>query len=163
MNSALWRKETGGSMRKRRARSLAGDDAFTKAESAPDCRCGPAIPTQTCAPARHAGSSTNDCRDHQPPIIAAWRAKSHSIASSDRSSVRRKSWPGRRAEIARSRRQGKRNGVDLVYVIDHTWFSVSAHLHPCRRSRAKAQRLQEFERRRPLRSLAIGMFQFNTA
>ena len=108
MSSALRRKGTDGSMRKRRARSLAGDDAFTKAESAPDCRCGPAIPTQTCAPARHAGSSTNDCRDHQPPILAAWRTRSHSLAGSDRSSIRRKSWPGRRAENARLRRQGKR-------------------------------------------------------
>jgi hypothetical protein len=111
MSSALRRMGTGGSMRKRRARSLAGDDAFTKAESAPDCRCGPAIPTQTCAPASHAGSSTNDCRDHQPPIVAAWRARSRSVAGLGRSSVRRKSWPGSRAKNARLRRQGKRNAA----------------------------------------------------
>ncbi len=111
MSSALRRMGTDGSMRKRRARSLAGDDAFTKAESAPDCRCGPAIPTQTCAPATHAGSSTNDCRDHQPPIVAVWRTTSHSLAGSDRSSVRRKSWPRRRAEDARLRRQGKRHAI----------------------------------------------------
>lgn len=111
MSSALGRMGTGGSMRKRRARSLAGDDAFTKAESAPDCRCGPAIPTQTCASPMHAGSSTNDGRDHQPPIIAAWRTRPHCLAVSDRSSIRSKSWPGRRVENARLRRQGKSDAI----------------------------------------------------
>lgn len=45
----------GGSKRMRRARYLAGDDASSEVESAPEWMCGPAIPTQTCAPARQAG------------------------------------------------------------------------------------------------------------
>jgi len=64
-SSAGWRRVACGSKRTRRARYLAGDDACTQAESAPDWMCGPAISTQTCAPARQAGSSTNDCMDHQ--------------------------------------------------------------------------------------------------
>ena len=133
MSSALRRKGTDGSMRKRRARSLAGDDAFTKAESAPDCRCGPAIPTQTCAPARHAGSSTNDCRDHQPPILAAWRTRSHSLAGSDRSSIRRKSWPGRGLRDARLRRQDKSNASLRSFC-----WSVSGLRGCCQKSRGAA-------------------------
>ena len=57
----------------RRARYLAGDHAFPEADSARDWMCGPAIPTQTCAPAWQAGLSTNDCMDHQDPFIAAGR------------------------------------------------------------------------------------------
>jgi hypothetical protein len=148
MSSALRRMGTGGSMRKRRARSLAGDDAFTKAESAPDCRCGPAIPTQTCAPAMHAGPSTNDCRDHQPPIIAAWRTRSHSLASSDRSSVRRKSWQGRRAENARLRRQGKRTDGGRSPSGWSGWAIRGRRFWVCCRLAPKHQSFQRSERRR---------------
>lgn len=49
----------------RRARYLAGADTSLEVESARECRCCPAIPTSTCAPARHAGLSTNYCMDHQ--------------------------------------------------------------------------------------------------
>jgi hypothetical protein len=56
---------SGGSKRMRRARYLAGADTSLEVESARECRCCPAIPTSTCAPARHAGLSTNYCMDHQ--------------------------------------------------------------------------------------------------
>ena len=49
----------------RRARYLAGADTSLEVESARECRCCPATPTSTCAPARHAGLSTNYCMDHQ--------------------------------------------------------------------------------------------------
>jgi hypothetical protein len=45
----------GGSKRMRRARYLAGVDTSLEIESVRECRCCPAIPTSTCAPARHAG------------------------------------------------------------------------------------------------------------
>jgi hypothetical protein len=52
----------------RRARYLAGADTSLEVESARECRCCPAIPTSTCAPARHAGLSTNYCMDHQVAV-----------------------------------------------------------------------------------------------
>jgi hypothetical protein len=55
----------GGSKRMRRARYLASADSSLEVESPRECRCCPAIPTPTCAPARHAGLSTNYCMDHQ--------------------------------------------------------------------------------------------------
>jgi len=66
----------------RRARYLAGDEALKKAEIARDWKCGPAIPTHTCAPARHAGLSTNDCTDHRASIIAGKDTLSQPVAGS---------------------------------------------------------------------------------
>lgn len=65
----------------RRARYLAGADAFLKAESARECLCGPAIPTTTCAPARHAGLSTYYCMDHQ--VAPSNDSKADRIRSND--------------------------------------------------------------------------------
>ncbi len=63
----------------RRARYLAGEAALKEAAIARDWKCGPAIPTHTCAPARHAGQSTNDCTDHPAFIIAGKDALSRRI------------------------------------------------------------------------------------
>jgi len=43
-------RELGGSKRMRRARYFAGDDSFSRAKGARYGLCGPAIPTQKCAP-----------------------------------------------------------------------------------------------------------------
>jgi hypothetical protein len=96
-------------MRMRRARYPAGDDAFPEADSARDWMCGPAIPTQTCAPARHVGLSTNDCMDLQAPFIAAWLARSRCVAVSRRPRRRRESW---RRYQASSRRGAQLAGQD---------------------------------------------------
>lgn len=60
----------------RRARYLAGDSAPRERSIARDWMCGLAIPTRTCAPAWHAGRSTNDCGDHPTPERQYWRALS---------------------------------------------------------------------------------------
>lgn len=109
-SSALRRTGLDGSMRMRRARYLAGEDALTRAKTARDCLCGPAIPTRTCAPARQAGPSTNDCRDHQAPIFAVWRTPSPPGAGSGRSSEGERSWLNGSGKNARLRRQDKNWG-----------------------------------------------------
>jgi hypothetical protein len=55
----------------RRARYLAGDDASSEAESALEWMCRPAIPTQTCAPARQAGCART----------TAWTTKCNALPS----------------------------------------------------------------------------------
>ena len=74
----------------RRARYLAGDSALNERSIARDWMCGLAIPTRTCAPAWHAGRSTNDCGDHPIPDRLYWRALSTSGA------LRCMTWKGER-------------------------------------------------------------------
>jgi hypothetical protein len=93
----------------RRARYLAGDDASLETNSAPDCLCGPAIPTQKCAPARHAGKSTKDCMDPQAFLIVCRRRLSHRRKGSDIIQSRRHTWRRRERNDPRLERQGKAN------------------------------------------------------
>jgi hypothetical protein len=58
----------------RRAGYVAGADTSLEVESARECRCCLAIPTSTCAPARHAGLSTNYCMDHQVSSSSAGKS-----------------------------------------------------------------------------------------
>ncbi len=85
----------------RRARYLAGDDAFSKAKSARYCLCGPAIPTQECAPAWHAGQSTDYCMDPQAILFACYRELSHRRKRSDTIKLRRYTWRRRKRKDAR--------------------------------------------------------------
>lgn len=102
----------GGSKRMRRARYLAGADISLEIESARECRCCPAIPTPTCAPARHAGLSTNYCMDHQVSSShgsGTDRMLSTVIVSWSRINRRRRSCRRRRWRDARLLRQDKAN------------------------------------------------------
>src|SRR4051794_14311890 len=65
----------------RRARYLAGADTSLEVESARECRCCLAIPTSTCAPARHAGLSTKYCMDHQVSSSSASECESDLVSS----------------------------------------------------------------------------------
>jgi hypothetical protein len=105
-------------MRMRRARYLAGDEASSEADSARDRMCGPAIPTQTCAPARHAGPSTNDCKDHPALIIAAWRTRSQYSAVWCYYRVGGRQWWPSRGREARLRRQDKSAAVGRAHRIE---------------------------------------------
>ncbi len=101
-------------MRMRRARYLAGDDASLEADNARDCMCGPAIPTRKCAPARPAGSSTNDCRDHRDHPTPTRRRLSPSSVKWCSSGAAWKGlgrWHERRPREARLRRQDKSREV----------------------------------------------------
>jgi hypothetical protein len=100
----------GGSKRMRRARYLAGADTSLEVESARDCRCCPAILTPTCAPAWHAGLSTNYCMDHQvlsSHASEADRRPSTVIANLCRVNRRRRSCRRSRWRGARLLRQDK--------------------------------------------------------
>jgi hypothetical protein len=64
----------------RRARYLAGDDASSEAESALE-RMWPRDPDADMCPARQAGSSTDDCMDHQAQRSAIGQSLSLRCAS----------------------------------------------------------------------------------
>lgn len=88
------------------ARYLGGADISLEIESARECRCCPAIPTPTCAPARHAGLSTNCRMDHQVSSSHASEADrmlSTVIASWCRINRRRRSCRRSRWKDARKR------------------------------------------------------------
>jgi len=88
----------------RRARYLAGADTSLEIESARECRCCPAIPTSTCAPARHAGLSTNYCMDH--PVSSSNASKAELVYVD-----RRRDFGGKRPFVARQ------SGIDM-----NLWF-----------------------------------------
>ncbi len=133
-------RELGGSKRMRRARYLAGDDASLETNSAPDCLCGPAIPTQKCAPARYPGKSTKDCMDPQALIIVCRRRLSHRRKGSDIIQSRRHTWRRRERNDARLRLQDKANWRSplalLVKCLSAHWFLhvATAPFRHCARS-----------------------------
>ena len=120
-------REPGGSKRMRRARYLAGDDASFETSSAQQCLCGPAIPTQKCAPAWHAGMSTQDCMDPQALLFARWRSLSRQKEEPDtlQPPLRwRQRWRRRSEKDARLRRRDKRDSLRLCPAVDFSVFSA---------------------------------------